>query len=46
MNWMDSPGRIDESVTDGSFRINRLLFADDLVMLASSERGLQHELTA
>ena len=30
--------------TAGSCRINRLLFGDDLVLLASSERGLQYHL--
>jgi len=31
-------------VTVGSYRINRLLFADDLVLLASSVKGLHHAL--
>ena len=44
MNWMDTINRTDECVTIGSFKINRLLFVDDLVLLASSEPGLQHPL--
>ena len=42
MNLIDSNCRVDEGVTVGSFRINRLLFADEFVLLASSEQGLQH----
>ena len=44
MNWMDKLSRTDECVTIGSCKISRLLFADDLVLLASSESGLQHAL--
>jgi len=43
MHWIDSHSRVDEGVTVGSCRINRLLFAEDLVLLASSQQGLQHE---
>jgi len=43
MNWINSHSRF-EGVTVGSCRINRLLFADDLVLLVSSEWGLRHEL--
>jgi len=32
--------RADEGVTVGSARINRLLFAEDLILLSSSEQGL------
>ena len=39
---MDKLSRIDECVTIGRCKISRLLFADDLVLLASSESGLQH----
>ena len=42
VNGIDSHSRVDENVTVESFRINRLLFADDLVLLASSEQGPQH----
>jgi len=38
MNWIDSHSRVDEGVTVGSCRINRLLLADDLVLLASSQQ--------
>ena len=38
MNWIDSHSRIDEGVTVGSCMNNRLLFADDLVLLASSQQ--------
>jgi len=40
----DSHRRIDECILIGSCRINRLLFVDDLVLFASSQQGLQHEL--
>ena len=36
--------RTDECVTIGRCKISRLLFADDLVLLSSSESGLQHAL--
>jgi len=42
LNWIDSHSRVDEGVTFGSCRINRLLFTDDLVLLASSQQSLQH----
>jgi len=38
MNWIESHSRIDEGVTVGSCRKNRLLFADDLVLLACSQQ--------
>ena len=41
---MDKLSRINECVTIGRCKISRLLFADDLVLLASSESGLQHAL--
>jgi len=42
-NYIDSHSRVvDEGVTVGRCRMNCLLFADDLVLLASSEQGLQH----
>jgi len=43
-NGIDSHSRVDEGVTAGSCRINRLLFASDLVLLASSQQSLQHAL--
>jgi len=39
-----SCSRVDEGVTFGCCRVSSLLFADDLVLLASSARGLQHAL--
>ena len=44
MNWMDKLSQIDECVTIGKCKISRLLFVDDLVLLVSSESGLQHAL--
>jgi len=43
MNWIDSHSRVDKGVTvvvGGS----TVLFTDDLVLLASSQQGLQHAL--
>jgi len=42
MNWIDSHSRVDDGVTFRNCMINRLLFVEDLVLLASSEHGLQH----
>ena len=42
MNWMGSCSRVDEGATVGSWRINRLFFADGLLLLATSQQGLQH----
>ena len=44
MNGIDRHSRVEEDVTVGSYRINRLLFADKLVLLASSEQGLPQTL--
>ena len=44
MNWMDKFSPTDECDTIGRCKIGRLLFAGDLVLLASSESGLQHAL--
>ena len=41
MNWMDKFSRTDGCVMIERCNINRLLLADDLVLLASSEFGLQ-----
>jgi len=38
MDWIDSHSLIDESVNVGTYRINRLLSADNLVLLASLNR--------
>jgi len=34
MNWIDSRKRIDKGVTGGNCKMNRLLFADELVLHA------------
>ena len=44
MTWIDTHSRVDGGVTVGACRINRLLFADDLVLLTSSQQSLQHAL--
>ena len=44
MNWVDKLSRTDECVTIGRCKISRFLFADDLVLLASFEAGLQQAL--
>ena len=44
MKWMDKLSQTDECVTIGKCKISRLLFVDDLVLLASSESNLQHAL--
>ena len=44
MNWMDKLSRTNECVTIKNYKSNQLLFADNLVLLTSSESGLQHAL--
>jgi len=44
IKWTDSHSRIEAGVTVVSCRINRLLFADDLALMPSSQKGLQHAL--
>jgi len=44
VHWTDSYSRVDEGVTVGSCKINRLIFADDLVLPASFQQGLHHTL--
>ena len=41
---MDKLSRTDECITIGRFKVNPFLFADDSVLLASLESGLQHAL--
>ena len=42
INWIGSHSLVDEGVTVGSCRIDCLHIANDLVLLASCEQGLQH----
>ena len=44
MNWVEKLSRINECVTIGRCNFSWLLFADALVLLASSESGLQYAL--
>ena len=41
MNWIDKCRQADECAPIGNCKISRLLFGDDLVLLSSSESGLQ-----
>ena len=44
MDRIDRHSQTNECIKIGSFKINRLLFADDLALLADSESGLQRAL--
>ena len=44
MNRIDKCSQADECATIGNCKISRLLFADDLVLLSSTESGLQRAL--
>ena len=44
INSMDKLSRTNECVTIGRCKIGRLLFGDNFVLLAFSEKGLQHAL--
>ena len=46
MNWIDKCSQADECATIGNCKISRLLFADDLVLLSSTESGLQRVLNS
>ena len=46
MNWIDKCSQADECDTIGNCNISRLLFADDLVLLSSTESGLQRALNS
>ena len=46
MNWIDKCSQADECVTIGNCKIIRLLFADDLFLLSSTESGLQRALNS
>ena len=41
MYWIAKCGQADECATIGNCKISRLLFADDLVLLSSTESALQ-----
>ena len=46
MNWMDKCSQADGCATIGNCKISRVLFADDLVLLSSTESGLQRALNS
>ena len=46
MSWIDKRSQADECATIGNCKISRLLFADDLVQLSSTEFGVQHALNS
>ena len=46
MNWIDKCSQADECASIGNCKISRLLFADDLVLLSSTESGLQRALNS
>ena len=46
MNWIDKCSQADECATIGNCKISRLLLADDLVLLSSTESGLQRALNS
>ena len=46
MNWIDKCSQVDEYATIGNCKIIRLLFADDLLLLSSTESGLQRALNS
>ena len=46
MNWIDECSQADECAAIGNCKISRLLFADDLVLLSSTESGLQRALNS
>ena len=46
MNWIYKCSQADECATIGNCKISRLLFADDLVLLSSTQSGLQRALNS
>ena len=46
MNWIDKYSQAHECATIGNCKISCLLFADDLVLLSSTESGLQRALNS
>ena len=46
MNWIDKYSQANECATIENYKISRLLFAGDLVLLSSTESGLQRALNS
>ena len=46
VNWIDKCSQADECATMGNCKFSRLLCADDLVQLSSTESGLQRALNS
>ena len=46
MNWIDKSSQADACATIGNYKISRLLFADDLVLLSFTESGLHPALNS
>ena len=46
MNWINNFSQADGCATTGNYKISRLLFADDLVLLSSTKPGLQRALNS
>ena len=46
INWIEKFSQADECATIGNCKISRLLFADDLVLLSSTESGLHRALNS
>ena len=46
LNWIDKRSQADECATIGNCKISRLLFADDLILVSSTESDLQRALSS
>ena len=46
MNWIEQCSQADECAAIGNYKISSLLFANDLVLLPSTESGLQRPLNS
>ena len=46
MNWMDKCSQGEECASIENYKISRLLFADELVLLSSTESGFQSALNS